>query len=157
MATVTVSKQVDASVQDVWATWEDFGNIYKFNPVLKHSHLLSDSSEPTGVGSERHCDMADSKNWVRERVIDYRPLKSIKIDVFDGSMPLKSMIATFSFRKINEQKTAVQMQVEFEPKFGVLGKMMTPMMNRQFRPMLQSLLDCNAAHVERGDVVAAAA
>jgi hypothetical protein len=24
-------------------------------------------------------------------------------------------------------------------------------------PMLQSLLDCNAAHVERGDVVAAAA
>jgi hypothetical protein len=54
MATLTVSKQVDASVQDVWATWEDFGNIYKFNPVLKHSHLLSDSSEPTGVGSERH-------------------------------------------------------------------------------------------------------
>jgi ribosome-associated toxin RatA of RatAB toxin-antitoxin module len=157
MATLTVSKQVDASVQDVWNTWDDFGNIYKFNPVLKHSHLLSDASEPTGVGSERHCDMADNKNWVRERVLDYRPLKSIKIDVFDSSMPLKSMIATFSFRQINKDKTGVQMKVDFEPKFGVLGKMMAPMMKRQFRPMLQSLLDCNAAHIERGETVAAAA
>jgi ribosome-associated toxin RatA of RatAB toxin-antitoxin module len=157
MAAVTVSKQVDASVQDVWKTWDDFGNIYKFNPNLKHSHLLSDVNEPMGVGSERQCDMADNKNWVRERVLDYQPLKSIKIDVFDSSMPLKSMIATFSFREINEQKTAVQMKVDFEPKFGALGKMMTPLMKRQFRPMLQSLLDCNAAHVERGESVAAAA
>ena len=49
------------------------------------------------------------------------------------------------------------MKVDFEPKFGVLGKMMAPMMKRQFRPMLQSLLDCNAAHIERGETVAAAA
>ena len=157
MATLTISKHVDAPVQDDWNSWDDFGNIYKFNPALKHSRLLSDEKVPTGVGSERHCDMADNKNWVRERVIDYRPMKSIKLDVYDGSLPLKSMVATFSFRKISEQETGVQMQVEFEPKFGALGKMMAPMMKRQFRPLLQSLLDCNAAHVERGEVVAAAA
>lgn len=156
MAKVTVFKKVDAGLADVWSTWDDFGNIYKFNPSLKNSYLLDSEVTSTGVGSERHCDFADDKNWVRERIVGYRPMSFIKIDVFDGSMPLNSMVATFNLRSVAENRTHVEMTVEFEPKFGVIGKLMTPMMKRQFRPLLQTLLDCNAAHVERGEVVAAA-
>lgn len=156
MAKVTVFKKVDAGLADVWSTWDDFGNIYKFNPSLKNSYLLDSEVMSTGVGSERHCDFADDKNWVRERIVGYRPMSFIKIDVFDGSMPLNSMVATFNLRSVAENRTHVEMTVEFEPKFGVIGKLMTPMMKRQFRPLLQTLLDCNAAHVEHGEVVAAA-
>lgn len=157
MATVTLSKRIDAPLADVWESWNDFGNIYKFNPTLKHSHLLSDVAKPIGIGSERHCDFADNKNWIRERIIDYRPQRLIRIDAYDGTMPLKSLVATFGFRETSKGQTAVQMSVEFEPKFGVVGKLMAPLMKRQFRPMLQSLLDCNAAHIERGETVPAAA
>ena len=157
MAILTVAKNVDAPIGEVWESWADFGNIYRFNPNLKHSRLLSDASEPVGVGSTRHCDMADSKNWIRERIVDYRPHQSVKIDVYEGTLPLKSMLATFDFEKLSNDRTRVQMKVEFEPKMGIVGRLMVPLMKRQFRPMLQSLLDCNAAHVERGETVPVAA
>lgn len=157
MATVTVSKNVNASLQEVWQSWENFGDIYKFNPSLKHSYLLSDEGKPTGVGSERQCDLADNKNWLRERIVEYRPMNSLKVDIYESSMPMKSMTASFRFREVSDGKTSVQMTVVFEPGMGVVGKLMTPLMKRQFRPMLQSLLDCNAAHVEHGETVPSAA
>ncbi len=157
MARVTVARRIDSSIEEVWESWEDFGNIYRFNPNLKHSYLLSDPDQPTGVGSERQCDLADGKNWIRERIIDYRPGRAIRIDAYDSTMPMKSIIASLHFEKISEERTRVRMSVDFEPKFGVVGRLMVPLMRRQFRPMLQALLDCNAAHVERGEVVPAAA
>ncbi len=157
MAKLTLAKRVDAPIEEVWASWNDFGDIYKFNPSLKHSRLLSDKNQPTGVGSERHCDLADNKNWIRERIVDHQPLRSITIDAYESSMPLKTMLAKFDFEKISAQRTRVRMTVEFQPKFGVIGSLMVPIMKRQFRGLLQALLDCNAAHVERGEVVPAAA
>ena len=157
MARLTLSKRIDAPIEEVWDSWADFGNIYRFNPTLRHSRLLTDATEPTGIGTTRHCDLADNKNWIRERIVDYRPQKLIKIDAYDGTMPLKSLVATFKFHEISKRQTGVQMSVEFEPKFGVVGKLMAPLMKRQFRGMLQSLLDCNAAHVERGEMVPTAA
>lgn len=157
MPRVVVKKQVAAPIQQVWESWDDFGNIYKFNPNLRHSRLLSESGKPTGIGSERQCDMADNKNWIRERIVEYKPPYLVKIDIFDGTLPMKSMQAMFNFQEQSRDVTQVRMTVDFEPRFGVLGQLMAPLMKRQFRPMLQALLDCNAAHVERGEVVPRAA
>ena len=157
MARVTVTRRINAPIEDVWKTWDDFGNIFRFNPNLKHSRLLSDPGKPTGVGTERQCDFADGKNWIRERILEYRPMKSLKVDVYDGTMPLKSMVATITFEEVRTGRTRIRMSADFELKMGLIGKLMTPLMRRQFRPMLQALLDCNAAHVEHGEVVPAAA
>ena len=35
MAKMKVSPIVKAPLADVWKSWEDFGNIYKFHPGLK--------------------------------------------------------------------------------------------------------------------------
>ena len=70
---------------------------------------------------------------------------------------MKSMAASLTFEEVATDRTRVRMSVDFEPKFGVIGRLMVPLMRRQFRSMLQPLLDCNAAHVERGEVVPAAA
>jgi hypothetical protein len=40
--------------------------------------------------------------------------------------------------------------MQFEPKMGILGKMMVPIMKKMFKPMLQNLLDANAAYAENG-------
>lgn len=157
MSKIIVSKRVNASIEDVWSSWDDFGDIYKYNPGVKTSRLLSSADVPTRVGTLRHCDMADGKNWVREEVIDYKPRRSMKIDVYDSSLPLKSMTANIEFEEITEQRTRVRFTAEFEPKFGVIGKIMAPLMKRQFEPLLQALLDGNAKYVEQGDNVAIAA
>ena len=45
MADVTVKRRIKAPVQEVFASWNnEFGDIYKFNPNLNSSHLLSDLS-----------------------------------------------------------------------------------------------------------------
>lgn len=81
----------------------------------------------------------------------------MKIDVYDGSLPLKSMTASIEVEKISERRTRVRFTADFVPKFGILGKLMAPLMKRQFEPLLQALLDGNAKYVEQGEKTAIAA
>ncbi len=155
MPSITTKKIINAPVEEVWASWNDFGDIYKFNPSINASRLLG--GDATGIGARRHCDLKDGKNWVRERIVDYVPSKRMTIDVYESSMPIKAMTATLTFRSITDVKTEVAFTAEFEPKMGFLGKLMAPLMKRQFRPMLASMLDGNADYVENGVLVPRAA
>ena len=68
MAVVVVDQTVEAPVADVWASWDAFADIVKFNPLLKDSYLLKDSAD-TGLGALRQCDFSDGKNYIREKII----------------------------------------------------------------------------------------
>lgn len=156
MAKVTVTRTVKAPLDQVWASWDDYGNIFRFNPNLQSSHLLP-GSQSTGLGAKRQCDLADGKNYIRERIIGYDDQKEMVIDIYEGTMPLRSAVAAFSFRSTGQNETLVTMEMTFKPKFGLLGALMVPMMKMKFRQMLQALLDANAAYVEDGKTVGLAA
>ncbi|MEM7643951.1 MAG: SRPBCC family protein [Pseudomonadota bacterium] len=147
MAHVTVDCIVNAPRLDVWSSWDDFGSIAAFNPNLSGSHLLD--TQTTGLGATRQCDLSDGKNHIRERIVDYVPGERMAVDIYDGTMPLKSAKAIITLTPEGQNRTLVRMRMEFVPKFGPLGALMVPMMKPQFRKMLQALLDGNAAHVER--------
>ncbi|MEM7056052.1 MAG: SRPBCC family protein [Pseudomonadota bacterium] len=156
MAKVAVTTTVKAPLEQVWASWDDFGNIYRFNPNLKGSYLLP-GSQPTGPGARRQCDLADGKNYIREKIIGYQDQKEMVIDIYEGTMPLKSAVAILSFRSTGSDQTVVTMEMDFKPKFGPIGALMVPMMKPKFRQMLQALLDANAAYVENGKTAGLAA
>lgn len=149
MAKVTVNRTINAPLEKVWESWDDFGDIYKFNPNLKNSYLLK-GSQSSGKGAKRQCDINDGKNWIREEVVDYVPRKRMKIHIYEGTMPLKVAIATLSFQQINNHQTKVTMDMDFEPKMGILGKLMIPIMKPKFKGMLDSLLAGNEAFVTQG-------
>ena len=154
MANVTVTRKVNAPVQDVFSSWNnDFGDIYKFNPNLNHSHLLSESPTDAGEGALRQCDLADGKNWIREKVISVKDNKQIVIDIYEGTMPLKQATATFDFKQIGVKRTEVAMTMTFTPRMGVLGQLLVPLLKAKFKGMLQNLLDANADYVENGTLV----
>ena len=157
MQNITVKRIVNAPAADVWTAWDDFGNIERFNPGISGSRLLGSSTAATGKGAKRECQLKDGKNWVRERIVDYTPGERMEIEVYEGSLPLKSMRATIEVRRVSDEQSEVSFMAEFEPKFGIVGKLMAPMMKRQFRGMLRSLLDGNAAYVEKGELVPQAA
>lgn len=149
MATVSVSRLIDAPIEKVWASWDDFGAIQRFNPNLNASFLIN-SSAPTGLGAMRQCDLSDGKNYIRERVIDYRPHERLTIDIYEGTLPMKSAEARFDFKPRRGQ-TEVTMQMDFVPKFGLLGRLIVaPMMKPQLAKMMAKLLAGNADFVERG-------
>ncbi|MFV2092672.1 MAG: hypothetical protein ACC634_06265 [Hyphomicrobiales bacterium] len=55
---------------------------------------------------------------------------------------------TFKFLAIGQSRTRITVSADFEMKFGVLGKLLSPIMRRQLGSGLASLLDGNAAFVE---------
>jgi len=150
MAEISLSKTVNAPAGQVWASWDDFGNIYKFNPGIAASKLLSDCDAATAVGTRRECEFEDGRNWVRERVTAYHPGKLIAFEVYEGSFPIKTMQLAIELEPLGDDRTEVRMLVEFEPKGGLLGRLMVPLMKRRFRGILGALLDENAAYVENG-------
>lgn len=148
MARVTKTQIVEAPISRVWASWDKFADIKHFHPDLKDSYLL-DQSEPTGLGATRQCDFSDGKTVLRERIVEYTPERRIVIDIYESSVPLRSALATLEFKAMGERRTKVTMQMDFVPKMGIVGKLLIPMMKKQFAKGLSGLLAGNAAYVER--------
>lgn len=144
-----VKKIINAPIGDVWSSWNDFANIYKFNPGVESSRLLSAGEVATSVGVRRECELSDGKNWLREEIVEYTEQRRLKIEVYESSMPLKSMFVTFDFETTPADGTEVTMTSEFEPGLGIVGKLIAPLMNRQIRKMSMALLDGNADYVTR--------
>jgi len=94
--------------------------------------------------------MADGKNWINEKVIKSEKNKQLVIDIYEGTLPFKSAIGTIDFRIVNPHQTDVSFTMNFKPKMGIIGLILTPLMKRMFKPSLQDLLDGNADFLERG-------
>lgn len=149
MHTITVKQFVDAPLEDVWNSWKDFDNVERFSSVVRESRLLGDIRGAIGVGTKRECELSDGRNWLREEIVEFVPLKTISVDVYESSLPIRSMRATLRLRKLADSRTETVMTVEFVPRRGLLGKMMGPLFKRRFRPIVATSLSDNASWVER--------
>jgi uncharacterized protein YndB with AHSA1/START domain len=156
MTKIVVEQIVEAPVAEVWKSWDNFGNIASFNPNLKASFLLEGSAK-SGLGAQRQCDMSDGKNYLREEVIEYVPEEKLAINIFEATIPMKSGTATFELTPVGKGRTQVRMTMNMVPKMGVVGAMLLGAMKPKFKAMLQDLLRGNAAFVEQGTVINAAA
>ncbi len=156
MAKVHLKRMIDAPVAKVWDSWNDYGNVDKFNPNLSRSFLIGDNGE-TGLGATRQCDLNDGKNYIQEKIIAYVPERKIAVDIYNGTMPLKRAVATIELIPLAANRTEVNFTMEFTPKFGILGKVMIPLMKPQFKKLLNKLIDGNKAYLEDGVVIARAA
>lgn len=149
MAEVVVTQLVNAPLADLWRSWDNYDEIYRFNPVINQSPLLPESA-PTGMGAERICRHVDGKTYLKERIIGYQPQEHIVVDIYDANLPLKKAIVTLDFVSLAQAQSRVTMRISFTPKFGPLGWLMTPIMKTQFRKGLSDLLLANANFVEKG-------
>lgn len=156
MPHVFLERVIEAPVTQVWATWDDYAHIEKFNPNLSRSFLL-DGSKQSGLGAERQCTLTDGKNFIQERIVEYQPNQKMKIEIFNGTFPLNDNFATIEMRQMSPNRTELTFLMEFVPKYGLLGRMMLPIMKPQFRKLLGKMMDANKAYIERGEVVTRAA
>jgi len=154
MAKVKVYKRINAEVKKVYASWnDDYSNIYKYNPNLKHSHILKESPRQSGLGALRQCDMKDGKNWIKEKVIKTEKNKLLVLDIYEGTLPFKTAIASIEFEEVSPVQTDVIFTMDFKPKMGIFGLILVPLMKKMFKPSLQSLLDGSADFIESGKQV----
>lgn len=153
MATVIATEIIEASVEAVWISWNDFGGIEKFHPGIKSSRLINDSA-PGGVGADRQCDMSSNgKMYVRERMVSAIENEEMVVEIYEATVPIKTATATVSLEKIRDDCTKVRMQMDFTPGLGPIGWLMTPLMKSQFRSMVEKMLAGNNAFVTQGTVI----
>ena len=139
MASIRETLTSSAAPATVWPFLADFGAIDVFNPALKQSFSLEGGPDH-GLGAMRQCDMADGKNYIRERVINWEAGKTYTVEIYEGTMPMTLIHATLSVDP-HAKGSLLAMQIDYTPKFGLLGKLMDVLvMRRMMRGQMQRVI-----------------
>jgi len=151
MEQVIVTREIKSDVNAVWAVLDDFASIYKYNPSVKHSELLSNKT--TGMDAQRICHFYDGTS-LKETITHYQPNKGYGFELSDFKLPLKFAETQISLNSVGVAKSSVTVTLSFVPKFGPLGWLMAkllmkPMLKKALTGLLQGLDD----HTRSGQLV----
>lgn len=134
METIKRTISIDASREAVWAALANFQAVGDFHPYITNVDLITANNG--GLGSKRKCYFNDGST-IDEEIIDWRVDESYTVDASNFSLPFKSLHGTLGVDTVNG-KTEAFMMMEFVPKFGPLGKLMSIMM---IKPMMVKRID----------------
>jgi ligand-binding SRPBCC domain-containing protein len=127
MTVLENSIRINASPEKVWSVLASLEALERYDPGIKKSEIVSASRE--GSGSARKCDLAPG-GWFKEKVADWRPYESLSFELFECSLPLRRL--KHSYKLIPDGgATLVRQRMEYELKFGPVGKLMDAMMVRK--------------------------
>ena len=124
---ITAKRKINASASDLWAYLGDYANIYRFNPLIKHSEF-NDGTVSCEVGSTRQCDMSTG-DYLKEKVTDWEEGSHYSVEIYETSMPIKTANATLGVTPLDENTSEAYMIMEIQPKYTILG----PLMYMMFR------------------------
>lgn len=151
MPDIIIETKANVPVAKLFDVWDkEYADIYKFHTGLSESYVLEDSPEERGLGALRHCAMSDGKNWIREKVIKREENTLLVFDVYEFTFPMKWMQVIIDFQSLEADQSHLRFTFQFEPKMGLLGKMMAPLMKMKFKPVLQGMIDNSAKYAETG-------
>lgn len=140
MTMLRAERDIAASAAVVWTLLKDFQHIDAFNPNLSRSFHIGDTPLE-GVGAERRCELKDRRNWIEERVVDWRPGESYTVEIYAGTMPIRDVRTTLAVSPNGAGSRAV-MQINYTPKLGVLGQLLDQLLlRRKMIGLMRSVLE----------------
>lgn len=138
MPTASAIHTIAAPATAVWNVLDDFGGIHRYHPEVMASYSTNHLS--TGLGAERVCTFKQGD--VLERIASYGPGQEMQVEIIDaGPFPLAAARATLRVKPLDGGHSRVTMEMTFTPKFGLAGKLMGPMMVRQFSSLMTRVLE----------------
>ena len=151
MSSVSSTRNLNLPAERVWEALADFTNVQRFHPFVKTTDKLSDNDR--GLGAVRRCNFYDDGEAVEE-ITDWREGEGYTLEVKASSMPLKKATATLGVRPIDDASSAVTIEMDFIPKFGLVGRIMAPlMMKPMMRKMFANVLSGLERHVTTGEEI----
>jgi len=153
MSTITGEIQIAAPREKVWAILTDLPAVQYYNPGVTQARWNSSTRE--GVGAGRHCDFRSGLN-VEERIAAWQPGEYVVIELYAGSAvaPISNGRARLTLDRATGGGTAVTMQMAYEPKYGLIGKLMDALMIRKgFRQGIAEVLGGLKHYAETGEPV----
>ena len=84
-----------------------------------------------------------------EKIADFEPMKRLSYYLTDCTFPIKGLKHTYSF-KVEGGNVKVKQTMEYEVKFGILGKLMdTMMIRKQFDTGIKKFFDGLKSYAEK--------
>jgi uncharacterized protein YndB with AHSA1/START domain len=124
----TITRQIDAPVETVWAVLDDFGDIQRWNPGVSASALTSQG--PVGEGSTRHCDFAPF-GGVNERIDRYEPNRRLTVNLHETfKLPISGGTADFN---IAPRDGGTELTLHYSYTLNLLGRLMKGYTDKQMR------------------------
>jgi len=128
MRNVSVSRVMPVPKEEVWRVLADFPGIDQWNSGIKKSYATS--SETTGVGAKRHCDLAPLGE-LEETIGEWVPNERLVVNIDSATkVPIESGAATFILDE-TDGSTTTTISYSYKTKFGPIGRMMGPMLDKK--------------------------
>ncbi len=128
MPEFTISRDIDAPIETVWQVLDDFGDIQRWSPGVKHSELTS-----TGVvaeGTTRHCDFAPF-GAVEERIDRHLPNERLTVNLYETSkLPISNAVADFNIAPHNG---GTKLTLHYSYTRNLLGRLLKGYTDKQMR------------------------
>ena len=127
MTVLENSIRIKAPAEKVWAVLGTLDALHKYDPGVRNSVILEGARD--GVGASRQCDLAPG-GWFRERVTDWTPKSTLAFELYECTLPVKALRHRYDLRTEGDE-TVVSQHMEYELKFGPIGKLMDAVMVRK--------------------------
>jgi len=151
MSHIEYTAKVHAPVADAWKVIADFQNVHVYHPIVEH--VTQASQHDRGLGAVRVCHFYDGGS-VKETITDWKEGESFEVDLTEGSMPFHRSSATMRVVRFDEENSCVTLSMDYETKFGPVGKLMDRLMIRsKMIAMFARVLNGFEYHLETGKLV----
>lgn len=128
MATIRNEITINAPIEKIWEALTQIDWLEKYDPTVKASAALTVAK--SGIGAKRKVDMLDGKNWFEEQCTVHQPTEALTYELTACSFPVHKLKHSYRFEK-EGNRTKVSQIMQYEMKFGVIGKIMDALMVRK--------------------------
>jgi ligand-binding SRPBCC domain-containing protein len=127
MTVLENSVRIDAPPEKVWSVLASLDALERYDPGVVKSEIVTSSHE--GQGAARRCDLKPG-GWFKERVAEWTPNQSLSFELFECTLPVRRLKHSYTLTS-DGSGTTVHQRMEYELKFGPIGKLMDAMMVRK--------------------------
>jgi ligand-binding SRPBCC domain-containing protein len=127
MTVLENSVRIDAPPDKVWSVLASLDALERYDPGVVKSEIVTSSQE--GPGAARRCDLKPG-GWFKERVAEWTPHESLSFELFECTLPVRRLKHSYTLTR-DGSGTTVHQRMEYELKFGPIGKLMDLMMVRK--------------------------
>jgi ligand-binding SRPBCC domain-containing protein len=127
MTVLENSIRIDATPEKVWSVLASLDALAKYDPGVSRSEIVSPAKE--GPGAARRCDLTPG-GWFKERVADWRPNEALSFELYECTLPVRRLRHSYTLVREGDG-TLVRQRMEYELKFGPVGKLLDAVMVRR--------------------------
>lgn len=144
---IDVSVAVAASKEAAWAVLADYGNVHAYVRGILDAYLTTE--QVSGVGMTRYCAlprMMMMKQYIVEEITAWDEGRSFTYIITDAAAPITDASVAWSVEG-DDRRSRIRARVSYRPK-GLMGRLMAPMMRKQFPKQMNAALADLKKHLE---------